>query len=228
MSRKIFFYAAMLLLFTRLTAQEPVERSINPFSKLVVGDKVVVRLVKAGHESASIKVQGIEAGSVTTEISGNTLSIGIHGESFTKKKAVVTLHYVNLDAIEVNGGAEVSTTALFKADSLAVDLKSGGMLYLDADIEHLSARVIEGGILSAEGYATEQELSVATSGTVSAFDLESETIKVKASTGGKAKINVEKELDAEVGSKGFVSYKGNPAKITRKVSSGGSLSVYQP
>jgi hypothetical protein len=228
MNRTILFYAVMLLLFTRLSAQEPVDRIIGPFSRLVVGDKVMVRLVKADHESASIKVQGIDAGSVTTEISGNTLSIGIYGESFTKKKVVVTLHYVNLDAIEVNGGAEVSTTALFKAESLTVDLKSGGMLYLDADIEYLSAKVIEGGILSAEGYATEQDLSVATSGTVSAFDLESEIIKVKASTGGKAKINVEKELDAEVGSKGFVSYKGNPSKITRKVSSGGSLSEYQP
>jgi hypothetical protein len=228
MSRKILYYAGMLLLFTRLTAQEPVERTLKPFSKLVAGDKVMVRLVKSDRESATIKTQGIDAGSVTTEISGNTLSVGIHGESFTKKKVVVTLSYVHLDAIAVNGGAEISTTALFKADSLSVDIKSGGMLYLDADIEYLSAKVIEGGILSAEGYATEQDLVVATSGTVSAFDLESETIKVKASTGGKAKINVEKELDAEVGSKGFVSYKGNPAKINRKVSSGGSLSEYQP
>jgi hypothetical protein len=228
MNRKILFYTGMFLLFARLAAQEPVERTLNPFSKLVVGDKVMVRLVKADRESATIKVQGIDAGSVTTELSGNTLSIGIHGESFTKKKVVVTLSYVRLDAITVNGGAEISTTALFKADSLSVDIKSGGMLYLDADIEHLSAKVIEGGILSAEGYATEQDLVVATSGTVSAFDLEGETIKVKASTGGKAKINVEKELDAEVGSKGFVSYKGSPAKVNRKVSSGGSLSEYQP
>jgi hypothetical protein len=228
MNRKILFYIGIFLFFTRLTAQEPVERSLSPFSSLVVGDKVMVRLVKADRESASIKAQGIDARSVTTEIAGHTLTIGIHGESFTKKKVVVTLRYVKLDAIAVNGGAEVSTTALFKTDSVAVDIKSGGMLYLDADIEHLSAKVIEGGILSAEGYATEQDLVVATSGTVSAFDLESETIRVKASTGGKAKINVEKELDAEVGSKGFVSYKGNPSTINRKVSSGGSLSVYQP
>jgi hypothetical protein len=51
---------------------------------------------------------------------------------------------------------------------------------------------------------------------------------VKASSGGKAKINVENELDAEASSKGFISYKGKPVKINRIVSSGGTISVYEP
>jgi hypothetical protein len=106
--------------------------------------------------------------------------------------------------------------------------QSGGISDLDADIRFLLGQGIEGAILSAEGYATEQDIVVATSGTLSAYDLESENIKVKASSGGKAKINVEKELDAVVSSRGFVSYKGNPSIIRPTLSSGGTLSVYEP
>ena len=51
------------------------------------------------------------------------------------------------------------------------------MLYLDADIGYLSGKVVEGALLTAEGYATEQDMMVATSATLSAFDLESENIK---------------------------------------------------
>jgi len=228
MLRKFITIAVLILIFANLPAQEPVERNLSPFSQLEVTDKVLVRLVKADKESASLKVQGIEASSVKTDIVNNTLSIRVYGESFTKKKVMITLNFVDLKTITVTGGAEVSTTSLFKADSLAVDLKSGGMLYLDADVGYLSGKIIEGSILTAEGYADEQDMVVATSGTLSAFDLESEIIKVKATTGGKAKINVEKELNAEVGSRGFVSYKGNPSKINRIVNSGGILSVYEP
>jgi hypothetical protein len=228
MFRKIFIIISSVLFITNLSAQEPTKRDLSSFSKLVVGDRIIVRLVKSEKESALIQAQGIDASSVKTEILDNTLEISISGEPFTKKKVIITLNYVKLSSISVTGGADVTTASLFKTDALYVDLKSGGMLYLDADIESLTGKVVEGAILSAEGYATEQNMVVATSGTLSAYDLESEKIKVKASSGGKAKINVESELDAEASSKGFISYKGNPSKINRIVNSGGTITVYEP
>jgi hypothetical protein len=228
MLRKILIIISSVVFLTTLCAQEPSKRDLASFSKLIVGDRIIVRLVKSVKEAALIQTQGIDASSVKTELSGNTLEISIYGEPFTKKKVMITLDFVKLTSITVNGGADVTTSSLFKTDTLYADLKSGGMLYLDADIEYLSSRVIEGAILSAEGYATEQNIVVATSGTLSAFDLESEKIKVKASSGGKAKINVETELDAEASSKGFISYKGKPSKINRIVNSGGTITVYEP
>jgi hypothetical protein len=228
MFRKMLLLLVSLLLTYTAFTQEPVNRELTPFSKLVVGDRIIVRLVKSDKESATIQAQGINASAVKTDISGNILNISIYGEPFTKKKVLVTLHFVKLSDIEVNNGADVSTASLFKSDSLHVELKSGGILYLDADVEHLSGRIAEGSILSAEGYATRLDMVVSTTATLSAFDLESEVAKIKAIAGGKAKINVESELDAEVGSKGFISYKGKPGKINRIVNSGGSITEYQP
>jgi hypothetical protein len=228
MFRKIFIILSSVFFLTTLYAQEPITRTLSSFSKLNVGDRIIVRLVKSPKESALIQAQGIDASAVKTEVSCNTLDISIYGKPFIKKKVTITLNYVKLTSIMVNGGAEVSTSSLYKTDTLFVDLKSGGILYLDADIEYLSSKIIEGAILSAEGYATKQDVVVATSGTLSAFELESEIIKVKASSGGKAKINVETELDAEASSKGFISYKGSPSKINRIVNSGGTISVYVP
>jgi hypothetical protein len=223
MFRKLILYVTFCLPWFQICAQESTERNLNSFSKLVVGDRIIVRLNKADKESAIIKVQGIDASAVKTDVADNTLTISIYGESFTKKKAMVTLNYVRIEEITVNGGAEVSTGSLFKAEKLTVDLKSGGMLYLDCDIVNLTGKIVEGAILTAEGYATEQNITVATSGTLSAYDLESDKVKIKASTGGKAKINVEEELDAEAASRGYISYKGTPSKITRNATSGGTM-----
>jgi hypothetical protein len=213
---------------TSVHAQQPVQRNIAAFTDLVVGDRIIVRLVKAEKESAMIQVQGIDESAVKTEIKGNTLEISIYGEPFTKKKVLVTLNYVNLNSITVTGGADVSTTSLIKSNKLSVDLKSGGMLYLDLDIENLTGKITEGSILTAEGYATTLNMVVSTSATLSAYELECESVTIKASSGGKAKINVETELNADASSKGFISYKGKPSKITRNAVSGGTISTYEP
>ncbi len=228
MYRKFYLFTLLSLFFSSLQAQESVDRSLTSFTRLEVGDRVIVRLVKGTQESANIRVQGIDATAVKTDVVGNTLTISIYGEAFTKKKVTVTLNYVKINAITVTGGADVSTGSLFKTDTLKVDLKSGGMLFLDSDVGYLTGKIIEGALLTAEGYATEQDIVVATSGTLSAYDLESDKVKIKASSGGKAKIYVEEELDAQASSKGFISYKGTPTKINRNATSGGIISVYEP
>jgi hypothetical protein len=219
----------LLVLNVLLTqGQDPVRRDLKPFTKLVVGDRIIVRLVKAEKESATIQVQGIDESAVKTEISDNMLEISIFGEPFTKKKVMVTLNYVQLSDITVTGGADITTTSLMKTERLNINLKSGGMLYLDADIQLLNGKLSEGAILNAEGYAETLDMVVTTTATLSAYDLECEKVTIKANAGGKAKINVENELNVEVTSKGFVSYKGTPKTINRTVASGGTLSIYEP
>ncbi len=228
MLKSYFIAIPALLLALATTAQTVNERKLEPFNKIIAGDKIIVQLLKSDHESAQVKVQGIDASKVKTDVSGGTLTLSIYGEPFTKKKVMVTVNYRNINSITVNNGSEVSTGNLFKTDTLRVDLKSGGVFYLDADIDCLIAKITEGALLSAEGYATSQDVTVASLSTLSAFDLESDKIKIKAVTGGKAKINVEEELEAEASSNGYIAYKGTPAKLKQTANSGGSIVVYKP
>jgi len=39
---------------------------------------------------------------------------------------------------------------------------------------------------------------------------------------------VAEDLDAEANSNGYISYKGNPAKLKQTANSGGSIVVYKP
>jgi len=223
-------FSILILVFSVMLThgQNPVTRDLQPFTELVAGDKIIVRLVKAEKESATIQVQGIDESAVKTEITNNVLEISIFGEPFTKKKVMVTLNYVHLNDITITGGADATTTSLMKTENLNINLKSGGMLYLDADIKLLTGKISEGAILTVEGYAETLDMVVTTTATLSAYDLECEKVILKANAGGKAKIHVENELNVEVASKGFVSYKGTPATLTRTVTSGGTLSPYEP
>jgi hypothetical protein len=228
LKRLILFMSVSGLLILQATGQTPIQRDIRPFSKLVVGDRIIVRLVKAQKESAAIQVQGIDESAVKTEVNGDVLQISIYGEPFTKKKVMITLNFVTLKSITVTGGADVTTTSLLKFPELEVDLKSGGMLYIDADIENLKGKLTEGALLTAEGYATNMDMTVSTTATLSAYELECEKINIRASSGGKAKISVESELNADASTRGFISYKGNPSKINKNAISGGIIEPYKP
>lgn len=226
---KLYFIAVTALSLSLASVAQTVnERKLDPFTKVVAGDKIIVQLLKSDHESAVVKVQGIDESKVKTEVSGGTLTLSVYGEPFTKKKVMVTVNFKIINSITVNNGSEVSTGNLFKADTLLADLKSGGVFYLDADLGCLIAKIAEGGLLSAEGYATSQDVTVTTLSTFSAFDLESDKIRIKAVSGGKAKINVEEELDAEASSNGYITYKGTPAKLKQTANSGGSIVVFKP
>lgn len=216
---------ASIVVFS-LNAQEPAKRVLDPFTKLYVQDRVIVRLVKSDEESVLIQAQGINESSVKTEVSDNTLRISVYGEPFTKRKVQVTVNYKNLTEITVVGGADVSTTSLIKIPELKVDLKSGGMLYLDADIGRLNGRLVEGSLLTAQGYAENMDVTVSSTATLSAYELECDTVTIKVSSGGKAKIYSEDILNASASTRGFISYKGDPETVTSNAVSGGTIEKY--
>jgi len=74
MARQMIISVIIFLYSVSLFAQESIERELNTFSKLVVTDRIIVRLVEAEKESIIIKEQGVNSSSVQTEISENTLT----------------------------------------------------------------------------------------------------------------------------------------------------------
>ena len=160
---------------------------------------------------------------IQTTVENNTLKIGLAGTIYSKQKILVDLNFKEIREIDIRNNAEVITTSLLKADSLSVTLKLGGSLYLDADLGYLKSNVTGGGLLTAEGYAIRQDIDVSSRSTISAFELESEIIRIEASSGGKAKISVDSELDAKATTGSYISYRGNPAKKNITASPGAEI-----
>ncbi len=224
------FVLVTFFLFTAasVVGQDAATRDLDHFTGILVKNGILVQLVKAEKEHAEIKVQEIEVSDVITEISDGLLVIRYHAPGFAKPKVMVKLYYRELVSIMGSGQSEVSTVSLMKQDSLTVDLETGAKVYLDLDVKYLKSSVTEGAVISAEGYAVKQDAFAATGATLSLFDLESDEIKVKVTTNGKAKLNVEKTLTAEASTGSYISYKGNPEVKNFKTSIGGKIEQYKP
>jgi hypothetical protein len=225
---KTLLMTVSILFFSvaKIISQDAASRALGHFSAIEVKNGILVQLVKGDKESADIKVQEIQAGDVTTEISGGLLTIRYHATALTKAKVMVKLYYKELLSMSASGQSEISSTSLMKQDSLKVNLESGAKAYLDLDVKFLKSKVSEGAVISANGYAVKQDAYATTGATLSLFDLESDDIVVKVTANGKAKLNVEKNLTADASSGGYISYKGNPAAKNIKTSIGGKIEPY--
>ena len=220
---KYFFSIVYILSVQWSFSQQSEVRVLEPFSKIDVEDKIIVQLIKSNEESIEIKAQEVDIQKVMSTVTNDILKLYIDAPTYKYGKVRVILKYKQLDEIEVSGIAEVSGASLLKTDTLIVTAKSGGKVYLDLDVKYLESKISEGGLLSAAGYAVSQNVYVATSGALSAFDLESDIVNVKAVIGGTAKINVSKKLTGQATTNGYIGYKGEPEKIETKVFTGGKV-----
>ena len=224
---KYFLLIISFLLSQWLLSQESEIRLLEPFNKIDVEDKILVQLVKSDEESLEVKAQGIDLQRVMSTVTDNILKMYIQVPPYKYGKVNIILKFKKLNEIRVSGVAEVSSASLLKMDTLFVNLRSGGKAYLDLDIQHLESKIAEGALLSAEGYAVSQNAYVTTSGTLSAFKLESDIVNVKAVSTGKVKIYVEKEFTGLASTKGYIGYKGEPVKIDKKVYTGGEIVKFE-
>lgn len=209
-----------------LLSQDVIERDLKPFNGLHVNDKIIVRLIKSDREHITVKTQGVDFEDVKTEIINNILRVYISGNLFSRKKVIVNLEYKTIHYITAINGADITTVSTLQTDSLSIDLKTGGTFYLDANVGYLKSNVIEGSLLNAKGHASVQDIFVASSATVSAFDLQTDVADVRASTGATAKVFVTKELHAHANMSGSVLYKGNPEICITESSSAGNITAY--
>jgi len=107
-----------------------------------------------------------------------------------------------------------------------VSVSSGADARITVVAESVASSASSGADLRISG-KTESHTSKATSGSsIRAYELKSTTTIVRASSGAGIDIHASKEIDAKASSGGDIDYRGNPKRINKKTSSGGSVSKY--
>jgi hypothetical protein len=197
-------------------AQSQQEVFMPAIEKVIVSSGIFLQIERAPQYSLSVMTQEMDSGCLIRTIEAGTLTLKLPGSADCKGKISVNLKCPFLKELEISGKADVTSSNLMVGDSLRLRLQSGSKAYLDMDIKHLDVRLIEGSLLSAKGYAVNQNVYVTTSATYSCFELEGDTISVEASMGGKAKICASKSLVALSKVGGYIGYKCNPPKITKE------------
>jgi hypothetical protein len=215
---KIF---ACLVVFSA-TAQKPISKTVGEFTELKVYDLINVELFKA--KENKVEITGENAEKVVIINKDGTLKIRLNlEESFDGNKTNVKLFYTNVDIIDVNEGAYVSSVEPMSQYEIELKTQEGGLIKLNLNTKESKVKAITGGIVELSGKTNNQNITISTGGIVKAEHLESTNTKVAIRAGGEAYIKTTELLDIKIRAGGDVFIYGNPKNIKENTALGGRI-----
>jgi hypothetical protein len=214
-----------LIVAIPLWAQQTETRSLSSFKGIKVSQAIDAYLKKGDKESVRVEVTGGSLSDVITEVEGSSLRIRMRDSHnfWSKANVKVYVTYVNLEKISASSASSVFSDGVIKTGNIDIAVSSAANVELSLDANSVMVDTSSAGEVVLEGKSPKLEVEVSSAGDVDAYKLESETVVVKVSSGGEAKLSVSKDLEANASSGGDIRYRGNPSRTNTNSSSGGSV-----
>lgn len=212
-----------MLVVASVIAQNEVSVKLEKIEELKVFNGLKVNLIKS--DKQKLEITGEKAGDVTFKNKKGTLKIGLKfSSSFDAKKVQINLYYnSDIDELDVNQGAVISSKEVFKQQQLAVSSQDGSYIKLNIEVDYIKIKGLTGGNIQLKGFAKSQNVNLVSGASYEGFNLESGQANLYVSTGSKAEVNASEVLDAKSKFGGKIFYSGRPKSVTIEESMGGKV-----
>jgi hypothetical protein len=200
-------------------------RSVSGFNRIDLSGLGQLFIEVGEEEALDIEAEDNLLKYIETEVSGDTLTIGIKsGTSIQPTREInYYLTVVDLESISVSGAGNVQTAEL-TSTNFSIRISGAGNIEIDRlDANNLDVSISGLGNLDINGGQVEtQDVDISGSGNHDAVEMESSEASINLSGLGGATVWVTGKLDADISGAGSVKYKGNPS-VTSDVSGLGSI-----
>jgi hypothetical protein len=215
--------AITLLVFTSiLTAQNPKEKGVGDFSEVKVFDLIEVNLIKSDLNKVEITGEDIEDVEVINKNGKLKIRMKLD-KSFNGERTFVAVYYTQLNVIDGNEGAFISSNELITQNYIELRAQEGARLKIGLDVDKLDVRAVTGGIIETRGKAISQDITLNTGGIYHGKTFETQNTYVNIKAAGEADVYASKVVDAKVIAGGDVYIYGNPERIEESTTLGGRV-----
>ena len=199
-----------------------VTKELGDFDSVKVFDKLHVKLVQSSDNKIVIK--GARESEVEVVNKQGLLKLRMPFPKLLSGDDLdITVYYKNIELIDVNEGAVVTSKEIIKATFFKVSAQEGGKINVDVDVEKLDVSSVSGGEITLSGKASNQDAKLGAGGYLLASKLNTAQTKVSVSAGGKADVNASTLVDAKVSAGGSIYIYGKPKQINQKTVLGGKI-----
>jgi Putative auto-transporter adhesin, head GIN domain len=179
-------------------------RPVSGFTKVELSGMGELAIEKTGTESLTISAEDNILPRLTSEVSGDTLTLGAKPNTsiVPTKPITYSLTVKDLTGLAVSGSGSIHVPNLTTA-ALSIELSGSGTI-------------------TASGTVNDQDLEISGSGHYQAEQLMSKTTKAVISGSGTASVVATDVLDVKISGSGTLTYSGNP-QIKQEISGSGKL-----
>ncbi len=200
-------------------------RKINDdFTKIEVGQGIQLYITQDDDVSLVVIADENLHKLIRTEVKNGVLKISSKRNIRRAKSKKIYLSVSNISSIKATSGSDVVTENTIKADIIDVHVSSGADARIDVNADTVNSSSSSGADLRIKGTANYYTAKATSGSSIRAYGLKSKNATVKVNSGANIDVYAIESLIAKASSGGDVDYKGNPKKIDKKSSSGGSIS----
>ncbi|WP_422082899.1 head GIN domain-containing protein [Ulvibacterium sp.] len=205
-----------------------IERNTQDYDGLRVGGSFEVELIQGqeGHITLSGEDNILEY--ITTEVQDEVLIIkkidNVDLRPSRGKRVLITIPIESIDAIRLSGAGRLYSHTTLKGDDFKI--RTSGSRNLKLSIEARSVIAVSSGSSTIQLDGNTEALEVTSSGSsnVRAYEMLANVVELKASGSSNIRATANESLTSKISGSANIRYRGNPDKISNKVSGSGSVS----
>jgi hypothetical protein len=205
------------------------ERSIESFGRLKVTGIGHLYFTQSDTTSLTVKAPAALLKKIKTEVSGDTLTIGIRFSIVRMVRSIPELKNIEfrlsapkLEHVIITGACNITGENPISGKILDLKSSGAGSLSFEIAMDEVISRINGAGNINLKGTTNRQEVRISGAGKFEGFELESKDAMVDSSGSGQCFINASESLDVTIRGVGRVKYKGQP-KITSHITGLGNL-----
>lgn len=161
---------------------------------------------------------------IITEVNNGVLKIYSDKNIWRAKARKVHVTVENLSLLKATSGSDVYSETIIKTNEISISATSGADIKIEVDAESVSTSATSGSDIEITGFTINHAANATSGSSIDAYDLKSENVIAKATSGANINIYASQKIEAKATSGGDVDFKGNPTSVNKKSTSGGSVS----
>ena len=162
---------------------------------------------------------------IITEVQNDVLKIYSNKNIWKSKARKVFVTVENLTLLKATSGSNVYSESIIKTNEISVTATSGADIDIEVTAQNLETSATSGADIIISGTAVNHASSATSGSAIDAYNLKSENVIVKVTSGANIDIYASKKIEAKATSGGAIAVKGAPTKVDKKSTSGGRISV---
>ena len=211
-----------LLLNSFLFSQTPITRTLGEFKEIKVYDLINVDLIKSTENK--ITISGKFAEDVNVIQKNNILKIRMKLKKMLNgAQTNVKVYYTELDIIDANQGAVITSNDLIKQYELILKAQEGAYISVNAETKRTEIKSVTGSTIITSGTTSKQDIKIATGGVYKGSSFSAENTELSIKTGGKANVRTSNVLEVKIFSGGDVYIYGTPKQLKQRKIFGGRI-----
>ena len=162
---------------------------------------------------------------IITEVKEGILKIYTDKNIWKSKARKVYVTIENITLLKASSGSNVKSESVINTNEIYIDASSGASIDIEVVAKSAVTEASSGSDVKIKGTTINHTARASSGSSINAYKLKSTNANASASSGASINIYASKNMDAKASSGGAIDYTGNPTRINKEASSGGSISI---